>query len=750
MTQTGIKKPTSVISNDYWVNPDSTFLNDGSFAVSSDTATTSTMVLGGFGFSIPSDATITAFDIKVKGKRTSATNPTLTISLYDDVTNPSLPAYYGSLTNNSFTTSNTEITVTGVNYTFGTTVGYQLANNTKLRLVTTAGLSIDCVTVNITYSQPSATPITSSPLTGTQIIQTLGHELALPCTSSDLYIYLKSFKHLQNASGYAADIVQADLGSGVYATIDTGTDAAENVLITTVAKEGELVKIGFTSITNRGLLPYSPFSSDPSFRKPHGAGSTLKITNNAPFESTYLRQDGLLLLSPANPIKYTSSPVINDPLMVATKEYVDGIAIAGSPDATNTSKGISRLSVASGTTIGTATITIATPAVVTINNHGLIAGDLIKFTTTGALPTGLTAGVGYYVISAGLTTNNFEVSATVNGTAINTSGTQSGVHTVTRYSPISVATEDPRLPTQAENDAMVGTSGTAVSSSNKFVDNADTATSGANKVLRLDGTGKLPSLDGSQLTNITVTPSIPYFKIASAPDTSSIPIIGSDASQTTPTYLWHCPAGQSTVYRLEKQSSGNYVYKGISFTGGSGGNIQSMTEMGGKIYVLETTGNVYQNSLTGGSPVLVTGGISTYGSSTIFSDPNGTTIWVSASTTQLKSYTVSGSVATNTGTVNLSANTNTLGMYKTSTKFYANTNYGGGGGVNTIWSWNTSGTSQTSQTVSWGNYENIGGATTSYISNFVVIFGKMYFVKLTASGTTTVGYYIEFYQTDLT
>lgn len=77
---------------------------------------------------------------------------------------------------------------------------------------------------------------------------------------------------------------------------------------------------------------------------------------------------------------------------------------------------------------------------------------------------------------------------------------------VSAASPIAVGDNDPRVPTQNENNALVGTSGTAVSSSNKLVDNADTATSGANKVLRLDGTGKLPALDGSQLTNIGSIP----------------------------------------------------------------------------------------------------------------------------------------------------------------------------------------------------------------------------------------------------
>lgn len=79
----------------------------------------------------------------------------------------------------------------------------------------------------------------------------------------------------------------------------------------------------------------------------------------------------------------------------------------------------------------TFTVTVATPGVFTATGHGLAAGDAVIFATTGALPTGLTAGTIYYVISAGLTSDDFEVSATVGGSAINTTGTQSGTHTMT-------------------------------------------------------------------------------------------------------------------------------------------------------------------------------------------------------------------------------------------------------------------------------------------------------------------------------
>ncbi len=82
------------------------------------------------------------------------------------------------------------------------------------------------------------------------------------------------------------------------------------------------------------------------------------------------------------------------------------------------------------TPIGTFTVTIASPAVFTYTAHGLAAGDIVIFATTGALPTGLTAGTTYYVIAAGLAADSFRVSATDGGSAVNTSGSQSGTHSL--------------------------------------------------------------------------------------------------------------------------------------------------------------------------------------------------------------------------------------------------------------------------------------------------------------------------------
>jgi hypothetical protein len=103
------------------------------------------------------------------------------------------------------------------------------------------------------------------------------------------------------------------------------------------------------------------------------------------------------------------------------------------------------------TTTATVTISIASPAVVTwpttppFHNTAINQDDCpLVFTTTGALPTGITAGTNYFVIASSISGNNFSIATSVPnalaGTAINTTGTQSGVQTATASAPMVTAT----------------------------------------------------------------------------------------------------------------------------------------------------------------------------------------------------------------------------------------------------------------------------------------------------------------------
>lgn len=125
------------------------------------------------------------------------------------------------------------------------------------------------------------------------------------------------------------------------------------------------------------------------------------------------------------------TPQVTDPLRIWNagnwgEDLVFGPRAAGIYywDATN---GISTRGVALNSLGGTVTITIASPAVVTFGVV-LAEGTAVSFTTTGALPTGLTVGTTYYLRNvSGLSAN---LSATSSGSLITTTGSQSGTQSM--------------------------------------------------------------------------------------------------------------------------------------------------------------------------------------------------------------------------------------------------------------------------------------------------------------------------------
>lgn len=115
--------------------------------------------------------------------------------------------------------------------------------------------------------------------------------------------------------------------------------------------------------------------------------------------------------------------------------------------------------------VGTFTVTIATPAVVTLTGHNLQTGDQVYLTTTGALPTGLTANTLYYFIRVDANSGNLATSRAnaYAATKIATSGSQSGTHTL-RECPYGLGdgsttfnVPDARGRALAGNDSLGGT-----------------------------------------------------------------------------------------------------------------------------------------------------------------------------------------------------------------------------------------------------------------------------------------------------
>jgi hypothetical protein len=91
----------------------------------------------------------------------------------------------------------------------------------------------------------------------------------------------------------------------------------------------------------------------------------------------------------------------------------------------------------------TVMITYASPAVIGWTKHGLADGTAVTFSSTGTLPGGLSSSTTYYVVNASQDT--FNVSATLGGTAINTTNTGSG--TFTCYDTPNIGNDPTTSPT---------------------------------------------------------------------------------------------------------------------------------------------------------------------------------------------------------------------------------------------------------------------------------------------------------------
>ena len=144
---------------------------------------------------------------------------------------------------------------------------------------------------------------------------------------------------------------------------------------------------------------------------------TITVTNATTFTYTSGASGAI------GPVAATSGRVVPDTRITISATQ------GGSAFALTTSSG-SMTAVAGGTL--TATVTIASPAIVTCTAHGFEAGDVFKWETTGSLPSGISVLANYHVLSTGLTANSFRFSSTPGGSAVDTSGTQSGTHTITR------------------------------------------------------------------------------------------------------------------------------------------------------------------------------------------------------------------------------------------------------------------------------------------------------------------------------
>ncbi len=186
------------------------------------------------------------------------------------------------------------------------------------------------------------------------------------------------------------------------------------------------ISIGSPAVITRvghGLQPGYQFSLSTTGSLPTGVNDV---------EIYYVLSDGWTVDSFSFSTVKNGTPVITSGSQSGVQSYyVEGLArttLRENYNYVDLSIWPSQPYVSSGSTC---TITIANPAVITLVSHGFVANDVVKFETTGTLPTGIVEGAHYFVKTV-LGPDTFTVTreAITGGTVIETTGSQSGTHRV--------------------------------------------------------------------------------------------------------------------------------------------------------------------------------------------------------------------------------------------------------------------------------------------------------------------------------
>lgn len=205
--------------------------------------------------------------------------------------------------------------------------------------------------------------------------------------------------------------------------------------------------------------------------------------------------------------------------------------------------------------LGNFTVTIATPAVVTLASHELQTGERIRLSTTGALPTGLTANTDYYVIRVSSDTFNLAttVANAIASTAIATSGTQSGTHSAQFFAygagdgSTTFNIPDSRGRVDAGADAMGGTAAGTI----QTIGVAGTAT----------GKGAALGNIGGASDHVLTSNEMP-----SHTHTSAKKLTGTTLASTNDTYDLPAQNGSATVAWVSSATGGGVSHSNLQPT----------------------------------------------------------------------------------------------------------------------------------------------------------------------------------------
>lgn len=342
--------------------------------------------------------------------------------------------------------------------------------------------------------------------------------------------------------------MSSDFGTSGFGTLEAGNGNLEEQLVFTGLTNNSNGTVTLTGISNVSFL--FPYTQTPGLLKTHAGSATFIISNTSGFynELTSTADDEVItglwqFPNGANtPILGTTyvAPTLQN--QVASKGYADSIAIAGAPNATTAVQGLvqlpTRAQAAAGTATGSTGASMAIPTSMSSATGASGTTTAVITQTNGTIAPAFIDGTGNYTFSG---------NTTLSGLAVVISGT------------------------------------TTISG---FV-NAIPQT--ANKLVQYDSSGKLPAVDGSQLTNVIHT------LIPNWVDEGTLTWSASSADQT-----------------LTLTNSGRNIYKVFfSFTNVSSTSFQINLQLNGDTgssYAYVTRNTTTLTSASGQSSILIAAG----------------------------------------------------------------------------------------------------------------------------------------------
>jgi hypothetical protein len=133
----------------------------------------------------------------------------------------------------------------------------------------------------------------------------------------------------------------ADFGALGYGTLEPDTNNSEGFTFSGITANANST---YTLTGVKTVTATSPYTQTSGMVRAHAGGTKVVITDNVAFWDTFVNKNNTATISAVHTYATGATPVITDAPVASTdaanKGYIDGVAVAGAPNASTTVKGI--------------------------------------------------------------------------------------------------------------------------------------------------------------------------------------------------------------------------------------------------------------------------------------------------------------------------------------------------------------------------------------------------------------------------